>query len=84
MWVMELLAVDVDGERDLARHARFLARSQGCGVVLAMTNARVPGTWRMPGWLLPKRHMLVVRRGGAPASGEPEPWDVQTGDWDAF
>jgi len=84
LWVMELLAVDRAGERELARAARAVAGAQGCDVVLSMASARLPGALRLPPVFLPKKHILMVRSGGP---GEPRPpgeWEVHTGDWDTF
>ncbi len=83
LWVMELLAVDRAGERELATTARWLAKKQGCDVVLSMSKARLPGAVRLPPCFLPKEHVLMVRSAG---SAEPtaSAWDVQTGDWDTF
>ena len=85
LWVMELLATDRATERALARHARWLGAEQGCDVVLAMASRKVPGALRLPACFLPKKHVLMVRRGGLAEDPEPPPpWTVQTGDWDTF
>lgn len=84
LWVMELLAVDRAGERELARAARAVASAQGCDVVLSMASARLPGALRLPPVFLPKKHILMVRSGGPAESRPPGAWEVHTGDWDTF
>ena len=84
LWVMELLAIDREGERTLARHARALAKAQDCDVVLSMAKTKLPGAFRLPACFLPKEHVLMVRRGGPSEPADPGAWDVQTGDWDTF
>jgi len=84
LWVMELLAVDRKGERELARTARWLGKETGCDVVLSMAGPRLPGAVRLPPCFLPKKHVLMVRNGGTGDPVDVGEWDVQTGDWDTF
>lgn len=79
LWVMELLATDPAGVRELAKTARWVGFDQKCDVVLSMANTKMPGAVRMPPCFLPKKHILTVH--GPRANGE---WLVQTGDWDTF
>lgn len=79
LWVMELLATDPAGVRELAKTARWVGFDQECDVVLSMANTKLPGAVRMPPCFLPKKHLLTVY--GREQPGE---WLVQTGDWDTF
>lgn len=84
LWVMELLAVDRDAERDLARTARWLGKETQCDIVLSAASRKLPGAFRVPGCFTPKKHVLMVRSGGTSEPAPPAEWTVQTGDWDTF
>lgn len=83
LWVMELLGVDAEAQRELAQAARAIAQREGCDALLAARSGKTPGTLRVPPCFLPKQHVLMVRGAGDRAR-VPGRWHVETGDWDTF
>ena len=86
MVVAEFLALDAQTARVMARHARHLARAQGCRALLALTSERIPGLLRMPRLFMSKPHQLMQKVIGGTGGGSTPMarWMVQTGDWDVF
>lgn len=82
--VMEFLVVDERATRPLLSQAIHSARTAGASTILSIGNRAIPTSIRVPGFLLPKRQVLMGQEIGPPNTPLDEPWLVQAGDWDVF
>jgi hypothetical protein len=87
--VMEFHAVNKAVEKQLLQYLKEVARVERCSLAaIFSTKANAPsflstGLFKVPSFLLPKKHLLMGIRSGAPLSDHTS-WFCQTGDWDAF